>query len=509
MSVVVVWAAVRRFWWLLVVCTVLAGVGAWWFASSVTPLYRAQAELFVSAGGDDGSSGAYQGGLFVQQRVDSYTQVAQSPVVLEPVIGELGLDVSADELAEDVTARAGSDTVILEIEAVSDSPREAADIADAVSDQTAVVVADLESRGEEEPSSVKMTVIREAEVPGQPFEPRVALSVVLGVLGGLGLGFALALMVHVMDRTVRTREQAGAVDGVSVLGVISAFRSRGSGPAVAVSAAGPAAEAYRAIRTNLRYIDVDQPVHALVVTSPEPGEGKSTTALNLAAALGRDSERVLLIDADLRRPSLASGLGLVEEVGLTTALVDEASLDQLVQPISGENVDLLGSGPVPPNPSELLSSRAMEHLLSAARERYATIIIDSAPVLPVTDAAVLSRHADGVVVVARYARTRRDRLAEAIHTLRAVDARLVGLVLNRVPASTAPTGYQYVEQTTARRRPWQKGNTKGRKPRSTPAAPREKRVLVRGSMEGSKPRTKSPRPTPSAQTRPQGAPRNR
>ena len=203
---------------------------------------------------------------------------------------------------------------------------------------------------------------------------------------------------------------------------------------------GPQAESYRRIRANLEFADVDRPVRTVVVTSALAGEGKSTTSINLALALAERSDRVLLIDADLRRPSIGRHCGIEDAVGLTTVLLGGVTVADATQRWGGV-LDILPSGAVPPNPGQLLGSAAMADLMSELIASYTFIIVDSPPLLPATDALGLARMTDGSIVVARYKSTRREQLARAIVPLVAVQARVVGIVLDRVPASEHSSSY--------------------------------------------------------------------
>jgi capsular exopolysaccharide synthesis family protein len=209
------------------------------------------------------------------------------------------------------------------------------------------------------------------------------------------------------------------------------------------------------VRTNLQFVDVDHPIKLIVVTSSIAAEGKSTTATNLAVVFAETGSRVLLIEADLRRPRVSDYLGLERAVGLTNVLAGQVSIDEVLQRWGTDGLTVLPCGSIPPNPSELLGSQNMVDLLTGLRQRFDTIIIDTPPLLPVTDAAVASVLADGVVVVVRYGRTNRAQLAAAVRSLESVDARVLGCVLNMQPAKQAEgrgryDGYGYYEDAPAK-----------------------------------------------------------
>jgi capsular exopolysaccharide synthesis family protein len=249
---------------------------------------------------------------------------------------------------------------------------------------------------------------------------------------------------EMLDNTVKNSEALQELVGAPVLATVPTDASAPKAPLITGDATrSPRAEALRQLRTNLQFVDVDRPVRVLVVTSALPGEGKSSTAVNLGVVFAEAGQRVLLIDADLRRPKLAEYLGVEGAVGLTNLLAGQAKPDDVVQPW-GPNLWVLPSGFIPPNPSELLASRHMADLLRMFRERFDMVIIDSPPLLPVTDAAVLSTCADGAVMVARAAKTSSSQISGALRALQAVNARLLGCVLNMVPARLSdPYAYYY------------------------------------------------------------------
>ena len=197
------------------------------------------------------------------------------------------------------------------------------------------------------------------------------------------------------------------------------------------------------LRTNLSFIDVDQPAKAFVVTSSVPGEGKSTIATNAAIAMASAGQKVLLIDGDLRRPQVAELLGLEPTVGLTTALVGMRELEESIQHHAQSGLDVLTSGRLPPNPAELLQSKAMHELVDTVRARYDVTIIDAPPLLPVTDAALMASLTDGAVLIVRHGKTTRDQLTGAVERLRSVGSAPLGVVFNMLAVGRSGGRYGY------------------------------------------------------------------
>ena len=239
--------------------------------------------------------------------------------------------------------------------------------------------------------------------------------------------------------------------GIPVLGIIPRLRKmdeieagelEGLPMIVALDPLDPAAEAYRNLRMNLMFMSTEEePIRTILFSSAGPSEGKSTTAVNFAVMLAQQGQRVLLIDADLRRPALHRAMDVLREPGLTNLLVGDAEPREAIRPNVLPNLDMLPSGPFPPNPSELLNSRSMQRLLEEFEGKYSHIIIDTPPVLAVTDAAVLGAHTDVVVLVLRSGETEQRAAERAVDQLRRVGVRLFGAVLNEVSTSSAEESY--------------------------------------------------------------------
>lgn len=284
---------------------------------------------------------------------------------------------------------------------------------------------------------------------------RGRINVLLGALLGLILGVGAAFFLEYLDRTVRTSSDVESLLGIPVLGVIPRLRrvedaqeeatslgGRGLPLVVAMDPLDPAAEAYRNLRLNLTFMSTDdEPVRTLLFSSPGPSEGKSTTAINFAVMLAQQGQRVLVIDADLRRPSLHRALDVLREPGLTNLLIGDAQPRETIRPNVLPNLDFLPAGPFPPNPSELLNSKAMGRLLEEMEGRYDQIVIDSPPVLAVTDAAVLAVHTDGAVLVLRSGETEQRTAERSVEQLRRLGVRVFGAVLNEVSAAAPDESY--------------------------------------------------------------------
>jgi capsular exopolysaccharide synthesis family protein len=215
---------------------------------------------------------------------------------------------------------------------------------------------------------------------------------------------------------------------------------------IGLNTGSPAAEAYRVLRTNIQYANVDNPLKTIVVTSTGPGEGKTTTAINLAVVFAQDQYKVLVIDADLRRPKIHKVLNLASNKGLTDILVRHSGFRSYVKKIERYKIDLITSGRIPANPSEMLNSNTFKELLAGIKEEYDIVIIDSPPVLSVTDAVILSKMADGTLVVACSGKVRGDDLKKTVEILEKVDSNIIGIVLNKTTNSKRYYKYYYYSQ---------------------------------------------------------------
>jgi tyrosine-protein kinase Etk/Wzc len=296
--------------------------------------------------------------------------------------------------------------------------------------------------------------ILDRPVGSTPVNPRGRINIFLGALLGLILGAGAAFFLEYLDRTIRTTADVESSLGVPVLGIIPRLRPVGEvevtgkdepseAPLVmALDPQDPAAESYRNLRMNLMFMSTEEdPIRTVLFTSPGPGEGKSTTALNFSVMLAQQGQRVLLLDADLRRPTLHKALDVLREPGLTNLLVGDAGLREAIRPSVLPNLDFLPTGPFPPNPSELLNSKAMKRLLEVLEGKYSHIILDSPPILAVTDSSVLGAHSDGVVVVLRSGETEQKVAERSVDQLRRIGIRVFGAVLNAIAPSTPEESY--------------------------------------------------------------------
>lgn len=296
-------------------------------------------------------------------------------------------------------------------------------------------------------ATVGAQVVAPAAVPTVPIRPRPLHNAVLAIGVGLVLGTALAFAFDHLDDTIKTKEDLEHLAaGLSVLGVIPAiagWKNRQETRVVSLAEpSAPAAEAYRALRTSIQFLGVDRSLRVIQITSPRAAEGKSTTIANFAVTLVRAGLSVVVVDCDLRRSRIHEFFHLPNAAaGFTSLMLGDAPLSAALQNVPGElRLKLLSAGPLPPNPSELLSSRRTSEILESLKRAFDVVLIDCPPVLPVTDAAVLSSKVEGTLVVATAGVTTRKQMSRALEMLRQVEAPLIGMMLN---GASGEEGYGY------------------------------------------------------------------
>ena len=448
--------------WVMILLLALVGVGgASAFSILQTPKFSATSKVFVSTQSGGTASELVQGSSFTVQRVKTYSVLVGTPIVLLPVIGTLSLGITADELAKKITASASLDTSIIDIMVTDTNPVRAADTANAISQSLTVVVQNIETPAAPNAvSPVKLTRAQEATVPSVPVSPNAPLNIALGALLGLALGVGVAVLREVLDTRIRNEHDVEQITDAPILGGIVFDPKALERPLIVhVDPRSPRAESFRTFRTNLQFLDVGRTDRSFVITSSIESEGKSTTAANLAITLADAGARVLLVDADLRRPKIAEYMGIEGAVGLTDVLIGRAELKDVIQPWGRASLFVLPAGRVPPNPSELLGSVRMTHFIAEFNRAFDVVIFDTPPLLPFTDAAILAKNVGGAIVVVAAGRTHKSQVEGAVSALGNVGVPISGMVLTMLP-TRGPDAYGYgrygygviVEPTTRRAR---------------------------------------------------------
>ncbi|MBB6628503.1 polysaccharide biosynthesis tyrosine autokinase [Nocardioides sp. KIGAM211] len=440
---------------LIIVALVVAGASAYTFTR--TKIYAAEATGFVNTGGSTNAALGSVGDELSKSRATSYVSIAKSRAVAQQVVDDLGLDTDPSTLVGDISVEQPLDTVLIQITARESSPEGAQELADAWVEALATQVKKLEDpNGAERVGTPRVQVYGAAALPSSPVSPKPLRNLVLALLLGLALGYGYALLRHNLDRRLRTPQVVQDRFDVAVMGSVPMAGVLGHEPGERAELAlevgdgaqrqREAAEAFRKLRTNLIFMEVDNPPRVIVVTSPQPGDGKSTVAANLAAAVAVSGQPVILVDGDLRRPTVGGSFQVDQEIGLTDVLVGRLKPWEALQPSAvSDNLQVMSAGRIPPNPSELLGSQAMKSLLAELSSK-AMVIVDAPPLLPVTDAAILTAAADGALVVISAGRTLDAELSQALGHLASVNGRALGIIMNKSSRRTTG-GYYYYESS--------------------------------------------------------------
>jgi non-specific protein-tyrosine kinase len=376
--------------------------------------------------------------------VQTEIQLLESDPVRALVVDELGP-------VGKVSAERVNQTLLVSVKARSRDPRRAADVANAYARAYLQFRSGLEGTGPADASGSRADapvspgagrLVAPARVPDAPVTPKPVRDVALAGVMGLLVGVALASLLEALDDSVKTRDDLQKATDLPVLGVIPATPDLDERAVLADEGSPAASEAFRALRTSVQLLRIDRPLRTIQVTSGGSGEGKTTVVASLALVLARNGQRVVMVDADLRRPRLHEVFGVSNAVGVTSVLMGDLTPLAAVQRLDGsDNLGLLASGPLPPNPSELLASKKMAQLLFALNDEYEIVILDCTPVLPVTDATVVTTWTEATILVCRAGSTTRKQLQTALELLRQANAPLAGAVLNR--AGTDEIGGRY------------------------------------------------------------------
>lgn len=424
----------RSRWITIAVATLITVLAAIAYNLLQVPQYQATTRLFVSTSAGSSASDLYQSSRYSQDRVISYSYLLTGETIAQRTIDRLSLDMSASALKAKITAKAKLNTVLIDVAVLDESPVRARDIANALSDEFVVMARELETpAGGGEPQA-RVIVEQRASTPQTPVVPKKARNVALGLLLGAMIGTGLALLRDRLDNTIKDKGSLEDITGVGTVGYIPFDKSLVATPTISFDTDNSVtAEAFRKVRTNLQFLSVDSPPRLIVVTSASPSEGKSTTSINLALAIAEAGQNVILVDGDFRRPRLSNYLDLIGGVGFSSVLSGGASLDDVIQSTKFPRLNVLAAGPIPPNPSELLGSLAAKNTLDELRKRFDYVILDSSPLLAVTDGTILAAESDGTLIVARAGKTKREHLIHAVGALHDVGATVLGAVLTMMP----------------------------------------------------------------------------
>ncbi len=522
----------RRWWWLWMATTLVAGLTALIVSLNITPVYKATTQLLIQQASNPSDVVTYSDIMLSERLARTYAKLLTTRPVLERTLKELGLEgqISIEELKERISVQPVRDTTLIQLgvedtdperaialanklpevfaryneqiqlsrfqeskrsleqqlkrleEELSRAQRQLANLkSDAASDPADITrletqittlqasYANLLKQYEEirlaEAQSVDNIIISEPATTAEKVRPRTLLNTLLAAIVGLMLGIGAVFLKEYLDDTIKTPDEIERAYRVPVLAGIARVpelsglngeknrkkrKKKGKDnekPALVVHtrAQEPISEAFRALRTNLQFASVDTPLHSLVITSPEPSEGKSFVAANLAIVIAQADKRVILVDADIRKPNVHRMFELPQFPGLTNALLDASvqEIERYLQNTDIENLRVMTAGVEAPNPAELLGSQRMQKILDALLDLADMVIIDTPPVLVATDAAILASKSDGVLIVARVGQTPHPALQNALKEIQRVNAHIVGIVLNELPSKRSDYYYKY------------------------------------------------------------------
>ena len=424
----------RKYWVSITLLAVLGVVAAIGYVYVTPRVYTSQSTLFLTVNGGSTMADYAQGANLASTQARGFAQLVTTPRVLDDVVKKLSLETTSMALAAHVSASIPTNTPMITVSARDGDAVTSARIAQQVAYSLITVIGELSPLGADGKPVVVANMVTPASVPTSPTSPRPVQSVALGLIAGLVIGVGLAVLRKALD--VRLHQPKDVTDAVEYPVIASIPRDLGlvKDPVVMLSAPSSATgERYRQLRTNLRFFNLDTDSSwTFAVTSSIEGEGKTVTSINIAFALAESGDKVLLIDADLRRPKIAQYLQLEGSAGLTTVLLNRATFADVVQPLGMGCPDVLTSGDVPPNPAELIGARRMKQFLEMVSQEYQCVIIDAAPVLPVADTLGLLPHVRGTVVVAAAEKVTIPQLRTGLASIERAGAQVMGIVLNKV-----------------------------------------------------------------------------
>jgi capsular exopolysaccharide synthesis family protein len=448
-------SAIRKYWYIVAGFIVFIVI----VTSIVTYLlptrYQATSKLFAtydtSVADSTDIANMTTADTYISGQIKSYPDLAKTEIVLTPVIRDLDLPLTVPELAKDIDVSNSSGTMLIEITAEYTDAKESKLIADRVAESLSNVISNSLNSN----SPVKLTVIQKALAPQSPTSPKWKLNIVLGFFIGVILGIFAALVINALDSKLRTIRDLQDITNAPLLGSISDNpKLDSSTPIIVREPASRTAEEYRRIRTNLSFIAPVRGTNArmIVVTSSDASEAKTTMAVNLATALAENGVKVLLIDADLRHPSVAGRLGIEGNAGLVHVLSGQASVADVVQHYWKPNFHVMPAGPKPPNASLLLNSRVMDALIAQALKQYDYVIIDTGPMAVVDDAVRFGRLGNGVLLVAGRGICDKKDLREVVRQFASVDVPLIGTAMTFAEPPKKHHGNYYYYDTDGKRK---------------------------------------------------------
>jgi non-specific protein-tyrosine kinase len=489
--------------WLILLVSIVTGISAFFISRQQTPVYQAATTIMINEAASSKTTD-YNSVLTSEQLTQTYSKMIDTQPVLIEVGKRLGIVTTTKEFKNSITVKSVQSTQLIEIAVESTDPGLAANIANTIvtvfseqlskmqSDRFSASMDSLKSqmtdldnqindlsaqsaktvdKTEKDRLEDKITQYRQiysqlslsyeqvrlteaqtistvvqvepAVTPTEPVRPKVFQNTFIAFIVGMFLSIGVIFLIETLDDTIRDPEALVKRYGLSILGVIAHHDQQEGAPISIRHPSAPVTEAFRSLRTNVEYASVDKPIRSLLITSPTPGDGKSTVTANLAVVLAQGGKRVYLLDADLRRPTIHHIMGTHNWAGLSSLFVQpEVHLNGTATKTKS-GVSVLSSGNLPPNPAELLGSKKMREILGAVLDECDVAIIDTPPVLAVTDAVVLSHLVDGVLLVIKPGKTQEAAFRQAVEQLSQPGINLLGVVINSVGTGSSYYNYHY------------------------------------------------------------------
>lgn len=463
----------KQRWLIIVIAAVVFCIAGFGYGALQKPVYTAKGTLYISTPPTDSSTlNPLQAGQAAQNIATTYAELVSTGAVSEKIAKEMGDGITSGEVASRVSAESRDKSVLVEITVTGDTPEAAHKLAhvtldtmskfiEETSTPASATAADNSESSTPTYYTYKNGVLTKADAqdtpqqapaftadqladpqkPTAPSSPSIFTYGIAGLILGLIVGLFVALIIHFADRRLRTADDVNAVVDLPLLAAIPEDEKLANSKLVDFDAGySRTAEAFREMAVNLQFIGIDKSSKTVMITSPVAESGKTTTSVNVSAALAEAGNSVVLVELDLRRPKVAAYLGLEAGVGLTTVLQGDTDFsDALIS--RDEGFDVLPAGSVPPNPTEILASEKLSKLFEYLSEKYDFVLIDTAPALVAADAVTVAKQADGTVLVVRSGTTTRDQLIDTVTGLEKVQAPIFGTVLDRVKKRNTGDGY--------------------------------------------------------------------
>ena len=444
--------------WLLIIGIIVGAAAGFGYASLQPKVYAASSSGYVTVG-ESGTVDVLSGSSAAKERARSYAAIVSSEAVAQKIKQNTPeLSLTTGQIRASLTATAGDNAALITVSAQASSPKNAQLLANSALQATADYIKEIEqnpgnaqalvngdSNATATPSANSNTVrvipLNNASVNPPLVSPNYQQNTLVGAVVGLVVVYAAIFLRRALDQRIRTRDDAIKATNSNILGVLPVSDDLAEENIVHASNDDHIAhESIRQLRTNLRFVNIDNPPSSFIVTSAVPGEGKSTVSLAVARSMASSGQPVILIDADLRRPTVAKKLHINAKIGLTQVLAGQVDIAEAVHQVEDSKLFVLPAGRIPPNPSELLGSDKMRQLIEELSKEF-LVIVDAPPLLPVTDASLLSHAVDGVIMVGTVGKSHREQMTEAVAVLERVNSHLFGVVLNKAPRKGLGNSY--------------------------------------------------------------------